>query len=87
MIRLVPFTADDVVREIDPWFFPLPDSDDWWFRINRGADQRAGWVRSTGEKPAPSPAQVADQPNRLLPRFGAALHGRMCGGRGMQLPD
>jgi hypothetical protein len=30
---------------------------------------------------------VAEELNRLLPRYGAALHGRMVGGRGMQLPD
>ena len=81
----MPFNANDITPEPDWTLTPQPDLDAHWWRVDRGDQEKAGWIWTPGTAPAPTAQLLADELNRLRPRLGAALDGRMVGGRGMLL--
>jgi hypothetical protein len=79
------FTVDDITPEVDFDYSPMPAWDAYSWRVDRGQDQKAGWVWMPATAPPPSRERIAATLNALAPRLGAALDGRMVGGRGMRL--
>jgi hypothetical protein len=79
------FKAEHITQVDDHTQTPDPGKDTWW-SVDLGR-RRPGWLHVAGSVPPPSEQWIAEELNRLQPRLGSALAGRMLGPKGMQLEN